>query len=141
MQPRVLLGGLAMPESPRWHDSRLWFSTGGRGRSSPLTSTATATSLESVPDGLGWEGDREVLNELAAQPCLVPRLLPGPTRTRVGAQGGRSLMSSVARERDRRLRRAACCTTQAVRGIAVLAGLRRHVAVRSPALVLDGALR
>jgi predicted RNA-binding Zn ribbon-like protein len=44
------------------------------------------------------EGDREVLNELAAQPGLVPRLLPGPTRTWVGFQGVRSVMSSVARD-------------------------------------------
>jgi predicted RNA-binding Zn ribbon-like protein len=44
------------------------------------------------------EGDREVLNDLAARPCLVPRLLPGPTRTWVGVQGMRSLMSSVARD-------------------------------------------
>ena len=29
MQPRVLLDGLAMPESPRWHDGRLWFSNWG----------------------------------------------------------------------------------------------------------------
>jgi sugar lactone lactonase YvrE len=29
MQPRVLLDGLAMPESPRWHDDRLWFSNWG----------------------------------------------------------------------------------------------------------------
>jgi predicted RNA-binding Zn ribbon-like protein len=43
------------------------------------------------------EGDREVLNELAAQPGLVPRLLPGPTRTWVGA-GTRSLLSTVARD-------------------------------------------
>jgi predicted RNA-binding Zn ribbon-like protein len=44
------------------------------------------------------QGDREVLNDLAAQPCLVPRLLPGPSRTWVGEQGVRSLMSSVARD-------------------------------------------
>ena len=29
MQPRVLLDGLAMPESPRWHHGRLWFSNWG----------------------------------------------------------------------------------------------------------------
>jgi sugar lactone lactonase YvrE len=29
MEPRVLLDGLAMPESPRWHDGRLWFSNWG----------------------------------------------------------------------------------------------------------------
>jgi predicted RNA-binding Zn ribbon-like protein len=46
-----------------------------------------------VPDG-----DREVLNEMAAQPCLVPRLQPGPTRAWVGVGGVRSLMSSVARD-------------------------------------------
>jgi predicted RNA-binding Zn ribbon-like protein len=44
------------------------------------------------------EDDVEVLNELAAQPCLIPRLLPGPTRTWVGVRGMRSLMSSVARD-------------------------------------------
>jgi predicted RNA-binding Zn ribbon-like protein len=46
-----------------------------------------------VPDG-----DRAVLNALAAQPCLVPRLLAGPTRTWVGVQGVRTLLSSVARD-------------------------------------------
>ena len=44
------------------------------------------------------EGDRSVLNELATRPGLVPRLLPGPTRTWVGAQDARSLLSSVARD-------------------------------------------
>jgi predicted RNA-binding Zn ribbon-like protein len=44
------------------------------------------------------EGDREFLNELAAQPSLVPRLLPGPTRAWVGAQGVPNLLSSVARD-------------------------------------------
>jgi predicted RNA-binding Zn ribbon-like protein len=42
--------------------------------------------------------DRAVLNELAAEPCLVPHLLSGPTRTWVGLQGMRSLLSSVARD-------------------------------------------
>jgi predicted RNA-binding Zn ribbon-like protein len=41
---------------------------------------------------------REVLNELAAQPSLIPRLLPGPTRTWVGVQSVRSILSSVARD-------------------------------------------
>ena len=44
------------------------------------------------------ECDREVLNELAVQPDLVPRLLPGPTRTWVGIQGVRNLMSTVAQD-------------------------------------------
>ena len=44
------------------------------------------------------EGDRAVLNELAAQPSLVPRLGPGPTRTWVAVQGVLSVLSSVARD-------------------------------------------
>ena len=30
-RPRVLLAGLAFPESPRWHESRLWFANWGTG--------------------------------------------------------------------------------------------------------------
>ena len=44
------------------------------------------------------EADREVLNELAAEPSLVPHLLPGPTQEWVGVQGTRSVLSSVARD-------------------------------------------
>ena len=44
------------------------------------------------------EGDRELLNELAAQPGLVARLLPGPTRAWLGVHGVRDLMSTVARD-------------------------------------------
>ena len=44
------------------------------------------------------EGDREVLNELAAQPGLNPRLLADATRTWVGVRGMRSLLSSVAHD-------------------------------------------
>jgi sugar lactone lactonase YvrE len=31
IEPRVLLEGLAIGESPRWHDDRLWFSNWGTG--------------------------------------------------------------------------------------------------------------
>lgn len=44
------------------------------------------------------ESDREILNELAARRCLVPRLLPGATRTWVGVEGVASLLSSVAQD-------------------------------------------
>jgi predicted RNA-binding Zn ribbon-like protein len=42
------------------------------------------------------EPERDVLNGLAAQPCLVPRLLPGPRRTWMSGRSGRNLLSSVA---------------------------------------------
>jgi hypothetical protein len=31
VEPKVLLDGLAMVESPRWHDGRLWFAHWGTG--------------------------------------------------------------------------------------------------------------
>ena len=52
--PRVLLEGLAFPESPRWHDDRLWFSDWG-------TDEIVAVDLEGNKEvvgrgggGLGW---------------------------------------------------------------------------------------
>jgi hypothetical protein len=54
MQARVLLDGLAMPESTRWHDGRLWLSNGGRERSSPLIWTANSEVVGEGPEGLGW---------------------------------------------------------------------------------------
>ncbi len=55
MQPRVSLDGLTMPESPRWHDGRLWFSNSG-------TRQIVAVDLDGKqrggwrrrPDELGW---------------------------------------------------------------------------------------
>ena len=46
MQPCVLLDGLAMPESPRWHDDRLWFSNWG-------TRQIVAVDLEGNSDVVG----------------------------------------------------------------------------------------
>ena len=44
------------------------------------------------------EGGREVLNELAAEPSLVPHLLPGPRQGWVGVRGMPSVLSTVARD-------------------------------------------
>jgi sugar lactone lactonase YvrE len=46
IEPRVLLEGLAMPESPRWHDDRLWFSNWG-------ADEIVAVDLDGKVDGLG----------------------------------------------------------------------------------------
>jgi hypothetical protein len=42
MQPRVRLDGLAVPESPRWHDGGLWFSDWGTSQIVLSILTATA---------------------------------------------------------------------------------------------------
>src|ERR671930_429101 len=72
MQPRVLLDGLAMPESPRWHDGRLWFSNWGTRQIVAVDLDGNSDVVGEGPEGLGWatnwlpDGEaREVANELA----------------------------------------------------------------------------
>ena len=54
MQPRVLLDGLAMPESPRWHDGRLWFSNWGTRQIVAVDLDGNSEVVGEGPDGLGW---------------------------------------------------------------------------------------
>jgi sugar lactone lactonase YvrE len=54
MQPRVLLDGLAMPESPRWHDGRLWFSNWGTGQIVAVDLGGNSEVVGEGPAGLGW---------------------------------------------------------------------------------------
>ena len=49
-ETRVLLSGLGMGESPRWHDGRLWFSDWEPTKSSPSTSRGNAEVM--AEDGL-----------------------------------------------------------------------------------------
>jgi hypothetical protein len=54
MQPRVLLDGLAMPESPRWHDGRLWFSNWGTRQIVAVDLDGNSDIVGEGPYGLGW---------------------------------------------------------------------------------------
>ena len=54
MQARVLLDGLAMPESPRWHDGRLWFSNRGTREIVAVDLDGNSELLEKDREGLGW---------------------------------------------------------------------------------------
>ena len=54
MQPHVLLDGLAMPESPRWHDGRLWFSNWGTRQIVAVDLDGISEVVGESPDGLGW---------------------------------------------------------------------------------------
>ena len=53
MQTRVLLDGLAMPESPRWHDGRLWFSNWGTRQFVAIDLDGKSEVVGEGPDGLG----------------------------------------------------------------------------------------
>ena len=53
IEPRLLLEGLAMGESPRWHDDRLWFSNWGTNEIVALDLDGTSEVIGEV-GGLGW---------------------------------------------------------------------------------------
>jgi sugar lactone lactonase YvrE len=56
-QPRVLLGGLAMVESPRWHDGRLWFAHWGAGEIVAVDVDGKSEIVGTGPEGFGWSID------------------------------------------------------------------------------------
>ena len=60
----VLLDGLAFPESPRWHDGKLWFSDMFMHRVMTVTADGkveTVISVPQQPSGLGWLPDGRML--------------------------------------------------------------------------------
>jgi sugar lactone lactonase YvrE len=52
--PRVLLDGLAIGESPRWHDGRLWFSNWGTDEIVAVDSGGNSEVMGRGAEGLGW---------------------------------------------------------------------------------------
>ena len=53
-EPRVLLGGLAYAESPRWHDGRLWFAHWGTEQVVAVGLNGTSEVAGHGPARLGW---------------------------------------------------------------------------------------
>ena len=56
-EPRVLLGGLAYVESPRWHEGRLWFAHWGTGEIVAVDLDGNTEVVGHGPAGLGWSID------------------------------------------------------------------------------------
>jgi sugar lactone lactonase YvrE len=54
IEPRVLLEGLAIGESPRWHDGRLWFSNWGAGEIVAVDLEGKSEVAGRGAEGLGW---------------------------------------------------------------------------------------
>ncbi|HEV8250482.1 MAG TPA: SMP-30/gluconolactonase/LRE family protein [Gaiellaceae bacterium] len=54
IEPRVLLEGLAIGESPRWHDGRLWFSNWGTGEIIAVDLDGNSEVAGRGAEGLGW---------------------------------------------------------------------------------------
>jgi sugar lactone lactonase YvrE len=87
MQPRVLLDGLAMPESPRWHDGRLWFSNWGTRQIVAVDPDGSSEVVGEGSDGLGW-----ATNWLPDGRMLVT----GPHLTRIEPDGSRVLHADLS---------------------------------------------
>jgi sugar lactone lactonase YvrE len=76
---QTLLEGLAFPESPRWHDGRLWLSEKRAGRVLRLEPSGQATCVATVPgepSGLGWLPDGRML-VVSMSDCRLLRRDPG----------------------------------------------------------------
>jgi sugar lactone lactonase YvrE len=62
--PKILLKGLAFPESPRWHDGKLWFSDMHNYKVMTLDlkgKTEIICEVPNCPSGLGWTRDGRLL--------------------------------------------------------------------------------
>src|ERR1044072_2109328 len=54
VEPRVLLEGLGIPESPRWHDDRLWFSNWGSDEIVAVDLDGNSEVMGPGAEGAGW---------------------------------------------------------------------------------------
>jgi len=64
IKTKVLIEGLAFPESPRWHDQKLWFSDMYDHRVMTVDldgGTETIVTVPQQPSGLGWLPDGRLL--------------------------------------------------------------------------------
>lgn len=57
VRPKLLVEGLAMVESPRWHDGRLWFAHWGTGDILAVDLDGHGEVVGHGPPGLGWTID------------------------------------------------------------------------------------
>src|SRR5262249_8641953 len=57
LNARVLLDGLALVESPRWHENRLWFSHWGMEQFMAVGLDGTSEVVAPGPPRLGWATD------------------------------------------------------------------------------------
>jgi sugar lactone lactonase YvrE len=82
IEPRVLLGGLAMPESPRWHNGRLWFSNWGAGEIVAVDLDGNSEVVGRGPEGTGWAVNWLPDNRMLITGSELVRVEPDGSRLR-----------------------------------------------------------
>ena len=82
MQPRVLLSGLAMPESPRWHEGRLWFSNWGADQIVAVDLDGSSEVVGRGPEGEGWAVNWLPDNRMLITGSELVRVEPDGSRVR-----------------------------------------------------------
>lgn len=75
-EPQILMTGLVMGESPRWHDGRLWLSDMGANEVVAVDLTGShelVASVPAMPTGTGWLPDGRILIVSAGDGRLLRR--------------------------------------------------------------------
>lgn len=83
-EPRVLLDGLAMPESPRWHDGRLWVSNWGTDDIVTVDLDGNSETITIGAGGPGWATNWLPDGRMLVTGDELVRLEPDGSRVRHG---------------------------------------------------------
>jgi sugar lactone lactonase YvrE len=90
--PRTLLTGLAMVESARWHDGRLWFADWGAGEVVAVDLDGSAEVVAPGPERMGWAIDWLPDGSLVTTGASVTRTAPGGTTTTLREHGANEVV-------------------------------------------------
>lgn len=89
-EPQILMTGLVMGESPRWHDGRLWLSDMGANEVVAVDLTGShelVASVPAMPTGTGWLPDGRMLIVSAGDGRLLRREPDGSLVTHADLSG------------------------------------------------------
>ena len=84
-EPTILLTGVALGESPRWHDDRLWFADWGAQELIAMDASGRAEVIASVPSfpfSIDWLPDGTLLIVSAADNAVLRLADDGTLTTR-----------------------------------------------------------
>lgn len=91
--PRKLLSGLAMVESARWHDGRLWFAHWGVGEVVAVDLDGNAEVMAQAPPQMGWSIDWLADGRLLTTGPAVTCQQPDGSQTTYCERGGNEIVT------------------------------------------------